>query len=173
MNELTFEDVSLSTITEDGEVWVRGAEIGEALGYVNGRQEIHKIYTRNADEFTDSMTRTMRLPDLRTQIGYAGQMREVRMFSLRGAHLLAMFARTEKAKAFRRWVLDILDDIHRGNEYIMEQYRQAAQAFLEAKEVASDCGRGLNRWKYLKLPLEQRLGYWDERRQLTLSLELH
>ena len=33
----------------------------------------------------------------------------MRVFSLRGAHLLAMFARTPKAKEFRRWVLDILD----------------------------------------------------------------
>ncbi len=32
-----------------------------------------------------------------------------RVFSLRGAHLIAMFARTPKAKEFRRWVLDILD----------------------------------------------------------------
>lgn len=32
-----------------------------------------------------------------------------RAFSLRGAHLVAMFARTPKAKEFRRWVLDILD----------------------------------------------------------------
>ncbi|WP_354666697.1 P22AR C-terminal domain-containing protein, partial [Escherichia coli] len=32
-----------------------------------------------------------------------------RVFSLRGAHLIAMFARTPVAKEFRRWVLDILD----------------------------------------------------------------
>lgn len=33
----------------------------------------------------------------------------IRIFSLRGAHLIAMFARTPLAKEFRRWVLDILD----------------------------------------------------------------
>lgn len=33
----------------------------------------------------------------------------MRVFSLRGAHLIAMFARTPVAKEFRRWVLDILD----------------------------------------------------------------
>ncbi|WP_187153367.1 hypothetical protein [Candidatus Arsenophonus triatominarum] len=33
----------------------------------------------------------------------------VRIFSLRGAHLVAMFARTPVAKEFRKWVLDILD----------------------------------------------------------------
>ena len=35
--------------------------------------------------------------------------KKVRVFSLRGAHLIAMFARTDVAKEFRRWVLDILD----------------------------------------------------------------
>jgi len=39
----------------------------------------------------------------------AGGKQQTRVFSLRGAHLLGMFARTEKAKAFRKWVLDILD----------------------------------------------------------------
>lgn len=33
----------------------------------------------------------------------------VRIFSLRGAHLIAMFARTSLAKQFRKWVLDVLD----------------------------------------------------------------
>ena len=33
----------------------------------------------------------------------------VRIFSLRGCHLLAMFARTPVAKAFRRWVLDVIE----------------------------------------------------------------
>ncbi|MGC6299300.1 hypothetical protein ACMXZB_12455, partial [Pasteurella multocida] len=31
------------------------------------------------------------------------------IFSLRGCHLIAMFARTPIAKEFRKWVLDILD----------------------------------------------------------------
>ena len=35
----------------------------------------------------------------------------VRIFSLRGCHLLAMFARTPIAKQFRRWVLDVLDKL--------------------------------------------------------------
>ncbi|MFK5186363.1 hypothetical protein ACI3OY_11105, partial [Glaesserella parasuis] len=39
----------------------------------------------------------------------AGGKQQVRVFSLRGAHLIAMFARTKVAKDFRKWVLDILD----------------------------------------------------------------
>ena len=40
----------------------------------------------------------------------AGGLQKVRIFSLRGAHLIAMFARTKIAKAFRKWVLDVLDE---------------------------------------------------------------
>lgn len=35
--------------------------------------------------------------------------KDVHVFSLRGAHLIAMFARTPIAKEFRKWVLDVLD----------------------------------------------------------------
>ncbi len=38
-----------------------------------------------------------------------GQQREVGIFSLRGARLIAMFSRTKVAKEFRKWVLDVLD----------------------------------------------------------------
>jgi len=33
----------------------------------------------------------------------------IRIFSLRGCHLIAMFSKTDIAKQFRKWVLDILD----------------------------------------------------------------
>ena len=43
------------------------------------------------------------------QNGLLGSAGRCRIFSLRGCHLLAMFARTPVAKAFRRWVLDVLE----------------------------------------------------------------
>ena len=63
---------------------------------------ISLLYQRNADAFTDSMTA---LVELETN----GGKQQVRIFSLRGCHLLAMFARTKIAKEFRQWVLDVLD----------------------------------------------------------------
>lgn len=62
-----------------------------------------KLYDRNADEFTDSMTQVIELPT-------AGGKQQVRVFSLRGCHLLGMLARTKVAKEFRRWVLDVLEE---------------------------------------------------------------
>ena len=42
-----------------------------------------------------------------------GKMRDVRVFSLRGCHLLAMFSKTPVAKEFRRWVLDLIEQQNR------------------------------------------------------------
>lgn len=60
------------------------------------------LYDRNADEFTDSMTA---LVELDTE----GGKQKVRIFSLRGCHLLGMLSRTKIAKEFRKWVLDVLE----------------------------------------------------------------
>ena len=61
------------------------------------------IYNKYADEFSAGMTQVL-------EVSTSGNYRKkVRVFSLRGAHLIAMFARTTVAKEFRRWVLDILD----------------------------------------------------------------
>ena len=45
-----------------------------------------------------------------TQAEHSGSMKQnARIFSPRGRHLLAMYARTANAAAFRRWVLDVLE----------------------------------------------------------------
>lgn len=99
---LAFHDITFQPVEHrTGETWLRVHEISEALGYADPRS-VGNLYNANATEFTDSMTALVRLPT-------AGGVQEVRIFSLRGAHLLGMFARTERAAEFRRWVLDVLD----------------------------------------------------------------
>lgn len=101
--ELTFNDVQFDVIDRNNQPWVRGYQIGTALGYKeNADISIRKLYTRHADEFNDAMTAVVTLPT-------EGGPQDTRIFSLRGCHLLAMFARTPVAKAFRKWVLDVLD----------------------------------------------------------------
>ena len=87
----------------------------------------------------------------------AGGVQKVRVFSLRGAHLLGMFARTKKAKAFRRWVLDIIER-HRDEAGILTtEYHQALAALALAQETASLHGRGLNLWRQRKPSLRERV----------------
>lgn len=99
---LTFEKTEFDIVDIHNIPWLRGMQIAYALGYQNPAQDIHNLYNRNADEFTDEMTQILDLPT-------AGGVQPVRIFSPRGSYLLGMLARTEKAKAFRQWVLDVLE----------------------------------------------------------------
>src|SRR5690606_5191864 len=103
---LTFRNTQFDIVTRKNQPWLQAAQISKALGYARD-DAASKIYSRNADEFTRDMTLTPRLGVNGINASQRGK--EVRLFSLRGAHLLAMFARTELAKEFRRWVLDVLD----------------------------------------------------------------
>ena len=103
MTTLTFQTTSLSVINQHNQTFISARDLGLALTYKNPTSDIMRIYDRNADEFTPEMTA---LVEMQT----AGGLQKVRIFSLRGAHLIAMFARTKIAKAFRKWVLDVLDE---------------------------------------------------------------
>jgi prophage antirepressor-like protein len=99
---LTFENTEFDVVDIHNVAWLRAMQVAYALEYKNPAQDIHNLYTRNADEFTDEMTQVLDLPT-------AGGVQSVRVFSPRGCYLLGMLARTEKAKAFRQWVLDVLE----------------------------------------------------------------
>lgn len=105
MNSICFHDTQFTVIPHHGQPWLTATQIAQALGYASD-DAVSRIYRRNADEFTPNMTTTVNLTVVR-QTGSV-QM-ENRIFSLRGAHLIAMFSRTALAKEFRRWVLDVLD----------------------------------------------------------------
>lgn len=103
---LTFQNTHFDVIEQHNQLWLSAAQIGKALGYAR-EDSVSRIYDRNRDEFSSGMSMTVNL----TVNGINNSLRQksVRIFSLRGAHLIAMFARTAIAKQFRRWVLDILD----------------------------------------------------------------
>jgi hypothetical protein len=103
---LSFRETTFHPIQREGNPWLTASEISSALGYAR-EDSVSRIYERNAGEFTDSMTLTVKLTV--KGFGNGNSKKEVRIFSLRGAHLVAMFARTPRAAEFRRWVLDILD----------------------------------------------------------------
>lgn len=104
--DLTFQNFTFNPIVENSQVWLTSTEIAQVLGY-SRTDSVSKLYSRNSDEFTDSMTMTVNM----TFNGINNSLRNkvVRVYSLRGAHLIAMFASTPVAKDFRKWVLDILD----------------------------------------------------------------
>ncbi|QLB20037.1 hypothetical protein A6B43_00395 [Vespertiliibacter pulmonis] len=102
MTTLTFQNKTLSAINQQNQIWLTVTEIGKALGYSDPFKSVKNLYDRHQDEFTPCMTQ---LVEMQT----AGGMQKVRIFSLRGCHLIGMLSHTKVAKEFRRWVLDILD----------------------------------------------------------------
>lgn len=103
---LTFNDITLSPIFHQNSPWIRAVELAKALGFKREDQAA-KIYRAHADEFTPDMAQLVEITD---NADSAFPVKSL-IFSLRGCHLVAMFARTPVAKAFRRWVLDVLDKL--------------------------------------------------------------
>ena len=98
---LCFNEFTFSPVTRDNQPWFKSSELARALGY-SSEKAVANNYRRNEDEYSNDMrvvinSSTTGIPVM------------TRIFSLRGCHLLAMFARTPVAKAFRRWVLDVIE----------------------------------------------------------------
>lgn len=108
---LVFQNTTFSVVDRNGQPWLRASEIAQALGYSRS-DKVGQLYERNADEFTDQMTaviETLTLGVSETKTCGVNLTTKTRIFSIRGAHLLAMFARTAIAKEFRIWLLDLAD----------------------------------------------------------------
>lgn len=109
---LSFQDTDVSIYDDEGRSWVTGADVARCLYDVKGGCQnvtplavtaaTKRLYAKHADEFDDRMTRSM-------LVLTEGGPQQVRVFSLRGAHLLGMLSNTKKAKAFRSWILDLLE----------------------------------------------------------------
>lgn len=101
MSNLIFRSVQFYPIqNSDDQIWITSSELARALGYAR-EDSVSRIYDRNSDEFTPDMTQVIDNPHTVNLT--------VRIFSLRGCHLITFFARTQVAKEFRKWVLDILE----------------------------------------------------------------
>lgn len=127
-NELTFQQTAFHPVSHAGETWLTSSELAAALGYKKS-DAVTQIYSRYHDEFTEKMSTTLKMSVVR-KTGVVDI--PVRVFSLRGAHLVAMFASTPTAKDFRRWVLDVLDrEVENGTvpvKFDFEMYAQNANA---------------------------------------------
>ncbi|ELY4332925.1 hypothetical protein SMZ18_000828 [Cronobacter dublinensis] len=105
-SELNFHGVTLTPVSEMQGIWLTSGDVAKALHY-SSTKSVTNLFNQYSDEFSPGMT--MVIESVTNGINGTSRRMKVRVFSLRGAHLLAMFARTPVAKEFRRWVLDILD----------------------------------------------------------------
>lgn len=113
---LSFNEVNFTPVEQNGQIWLTAPELASALGYSKS-DAVGQVYERNKDEFNSSMTTTITVKsndsvetlNLSVSKKSKNLTKTIRIFSLRGAHLIAMFSKTSIAKQFRKWVLDVLD----------------------------------------------------------------
>ncbi|QPB72668.1 Bro-N domain-containing protein [Xylella fastidiosa] len=133
-----FSGQSLSIIDRDGVPHLTAADLARALGYKD-TSAVLRIYSRHTDEFTYQMTLVVNLTV--KGFGSGNSEKPVRLFSPRGCHMVAMFARTSVAAAFRRWVLDVLEfmpSIRKTGEYTVNpdlEYDQMRSYSKDRKQM--------------------------------------
>lgn len=90
----------------DGKVWFSSTQMAGLLEYKK-EKSVTNLYNANKDEFSDDMT--MVTETMTNGINNSLRKKKVRIFSVRGAHLIGMLADTDVAKALRRWLLDLAE----------------------------------------------------------------
>lgn len=166
MNNLKFNDHQFAVIERENKVWLTATDIALALGYSRSDQ-VSRIYARHEREFSASMTAVFE----NTTLGHINLSSEMRVFSLRGAHLIGMFSRTAKGEEFRRWVLNQLDALEvqaMPQRSLMVEWFEAKATVDSQDRFASVCGKGLNDHKKVKPPLMDRLIRVSEKLQPSL-----
>ena len=123
---LTFNEFIFTPVTHQNGLWIRSSELAKALGYSDDRK-VGVLYARHKDEFSNNMSVVLNLST--TDIPAM-----TRIFSLRGCHLVAMLARTHIAKAFRRWILDVIEQY--GDRVPVEQPVTLNDELINASERA-------------------------------------
>lgn len=121
---VVFNNHNLDIVSKNGQPYLTAPQIGAALGY-NRSDKVTQIYNRHSDEFTSDMSDTLKLR-------LSGNLvTEVRVFSLRGCHLLAMFSKTPVAKEFRKWVLDLIES----HNQAVSQKQVSSLAQIDVNEI--------------------------------------
>lgn len=117
--ELVFDGTKVSAIVDAaGHPWLTASQVADVLG-MRRLEDLFDLFDEFQDEFTPEMTQVVTLD--------GGQCE--RVFSPRGCHLVGLLADTDKSKAFRRWVLDVLEQVHLQQPETMEQERPRKLAF--------------------------------------------
>ena len=109
-NILKFENTELRVFDRNGQPWFSAADLARALHY-DRTNEVSQLYRRHQREFDADMTSTIRANVDRFNLKRSKRNLQttIRIFSPRGALLVAMLARTEVGRRFRVWVLDLIE----------------------------------------------------------------
>ena len=141
--KIRFRDVELVAVEHNGQPWIRATDLARALGYAR-EDKVSRIYTRHADEFTDTMTQVIEIV-VEPHFGGSGNLNggRARIFSPRGCHLIAMLARTPIAKDFRKWLLNLIDALAQASDAEPRRWREIINMCESYENIFIETGRVL------------------------------
>lgn len=116
---------------EGGRFWVTAEELGRALGYAQGNEGkgVSKLFERHADE----LARYRRF----VKMTNGDTTHRVTVFEERAIYHMALLAKTERAKQFRMWVAETLDDLRTHGKLIISRDEwERTQQLLERLLIA-------------------------------------
>jgi hypothetical protein len=117
------------TFRRSGDRWgMTAEELGAALGYKNARKSMNNLIAEHRDELAPFLSDTETVTE-------AGK-RRVTVIMDQGIMLAAMFARTERAAAFRLWVATLLVELQGGSKAVVEAELLAEIRALRAQNAA-------------------------------------
>ncbi|MBS9442479.1 BRO-N domain-containing protein [Photorhabdus heterorhabditis] len=139
---LTFKNHTIVPFdNHDGKTWFTSKHLAELLEYKN-EKSVTNLFNSNKDEFTSDMT--MVTESMTIGINNSLRKKKVRIFSIRGSHLLGMLADTKVAKQLRRWLLDLADKESQTDLSLMdmESLKSLTLSEMQNRVVAAD------KWSY-------------------------
>ncbi|WP_446469429.1 BRO family protein [Xenorhabdus stockiae] len=140
---LTFKEHEIVPFdNKDGKIWFTSKQMAELLDYAR-EDSVSRIYDRNKDEFSPDMTMVVNLTVSGEINGL--QHKAVRIYSLRGAHLVGMLSKTKVAKALRKWLLDLAEKEHQPHNLAlmdMESLKELTIGEMQNRLVSA------NKWSY-------------------------
>lgn len=132
-NNSEFGDIR--TIQLNNETYFVGNDVAKALGYSNYKKAVP---THVSDD-----------DKLRTQIGYAGQKREVTVINESGLYALIFGSKLESAERFKHWVTsEVLPTLRKTGSYGMPQGKELlALAVIEAQKTIEEKDKEIERMR--------------------------
>lgn len=98
------------------ELWMTREQIGAALGYVDPRDAIAKIHSRNSRR----LSLFSRVDNLSTVEGNREVSREVFVYNAKGVYEICRWSRQPKADAFYDWVYEVLESLRKGEAVLVD-----------------------------------------------------
>ena len=153
MKTLTFQNTQINVTSSNGEDWVRGITIFDSLGCKTPKQSLGNFCKTHWEEL-ESLGAIKKM-----KVKTNGGTQECVMLNRKGAWVAGMVSRTEKAKEFRKWVLDVLEKKAKP-QYEMNRVQRDAFSEIESlHEIALKPQITVNMLKAIDIKKPEAIAY--------------